>query len=106
MGPGEKGIDRLVQDAIALARAAKPGCSAREAAEMTAGRRFSDAEWQRKGPIWLRNWTEPATPGGARGGSEPSARASPSNEASGNAKPGIKSARSRYGSRPPVLVAA
>jgi hypothetical protein len=30
--------------------------SARQVAEMVAGRRFSDAEWERYGPRWERAW--------------------------------------------------
>jgi hypothetical protein len=58
----DKGIDRLVRQAIASARARKPDCSVREAAEMTAGRHLSEEEWDRKGPIWMRNWMAPPAP--------------------------------------------
>jgi hypothetical protein len=70
MPTGDKGIDVLVQRAIAAARRRKPGCSPREAAEMTAGHLLSDEEWRRKGPIWLRNWN--AGPAGEvlRGGGQ------------------------------------
>jgi hypothetical protein len=82
-----KGIDVLVQDAIRHARSVKPNCTAREAAEITARRPLADAEWQRKAPIWLRNWDGGTDPASAEGPSASPSGSAAANAGSGGSKP-------------------
>lgn len=53
----EKRRDLIVQQAIEAALILGAG-SARQAAEITAGRELSDPEWSEIGKFWERNWPQ------------------------------------------------